>query len=71
MKKKINKIEEMNEEVKVEELTEETLDTVDGGCWKNPDRDFCLDTTCRMINMTMAAYDLGVEVALFLRRCGY
>ena len=31
MEKNLNKIEEMNEEVKVEELTEETLDTVDGG----------------------------------------
>ncbi len=31
MEKKLNKIEEMNEEVKVEELNEETLDNVDGG----------------------------------------
>ncbi len=31
MEKKMNKIEELNEEVKVEELTEETLDEVDGG----------------------------------------
>ncbi len=33
MEKKMNKIEEIeiNEEVKVEELTEETLDEVDGG----------------------------------------
>ncbi|MBQ9719057.1 MAG: hypothetical protein IJV76_13795 [Clostridia bacterium] len=31
MEKKLNKMEEINEEVKVEELTEETLDTVDGG----------------------------------------
>ena len=31
MEKKLNKMEEVNEEVKVEELTEETLDEVDGG----------------------------------------
>ena len=31
MEKKFNKIEEMNEEIKVEELNEETLEDVDGG----------------------------------------
>ena len=34
MEKKLNKMEEINEEVKVEELTEETLDEVDGGANK-------------------------------------
>ncbi len=38
MKKELNKNEmieeiELTEEVKTEELTEETLGTVDGGCW--------------------------------------
>ncbi len=31
MEKKLHKMEEVNEEVKVEELSEETLDEVDGG----------------------------------------
>ena len=31
MEKKLNKIEEMNEEIKVEEISAETLENVDGG----------------------------------------
>lgn len=31
MEKNLNKIEEMNEEIKVEELNEESLESVDGG----------------------------------------
>lgn len=31
MEKMLNKVEEMNEEIKAEELNEETLESVDGG----------------------------------------